>query len=159
MFTYPAPALFPKLTHPSFSRDLLLPAGDLEYCQPDEVTQGLMKYLYFSFLSDTQLSFGCKFSYRPLRASIPVAQVFCLKIHESKFKLSKFQFKFQSLLSLFSDRCRSHASEALCSAWLAMLLMRFELKLRIKKVKLYNKVTHCIRPADIKLRRAVIILR
>ena len=37
-----------------------------------------MLELAFSFLSDTQLSFGCKFSKRPFRASLPVAQVIYL---------------------------------------------------------------------------------
>ena len=65
-----------------------------------------------SFLSDTQLSFGCKFSNRSRRASLPVAQIPC---------------KRGSVLSM-----AGYAAD---------------------------EVTHCIRPEDIKLRRAVIILR
>ena len=65
-----------------------------------------------SFLSDTQLSFGCKLSSRSSRFSPPVAQIPC---------------KRGSVLSMAGFAA--------------------------------DEITHCIRREDIKLRRAVIILR
>lgn len=95
-----------------------------------------------SFFSDSALCFGCRFQFKPIRVSEPV---FVLPVRRGSVTLLRWLW--------------------LCLLLLVRLLFLSCLKLSLKTFSFSHSgyaaddITHCIRPQDIKERRAVIILR